>query len=1032
MRLRGLLVLLVASFLPGLLSAQGGGGAIRNLPGFSATSMPRGDSESSGTSLGFNVNFQGRIRGGVYINTNGSLTLDLPLENYSPDPLRRLSREILAGFLADIDTRSPNSGTITYGRDTVNGRPAFGANYINVGYADTKADKLNRFQILIIERGDTGANNFDVEYNYEAIAWESGDGQGRNGFGGISARAGFAGTSGNPGTFYEIPGSGISGSFLDGANGLTRRSFGSNVPGRFVFQFRDGRVAQEFTPTPTTVNFTYAIGQSTNVAQTVVVNSTLPGIRFDVATTLTTGGPWLTILNPTLVTPANLSLALNTAILTPGNYVGNITLTPDPDSGLAPQTVRVNLTVTGQVSITPNPENCTYRFTPGSVTITGAQTNVSVDVRTQPGCPWVATTPANWINFRVPNGTGDGQLLFTATQNGAAARSAVLTVARQAVTVIQAPFIPGAAFLSTCRISSFAGTGVPSFSQDNVTATSAAINAPQHIFVDRLNNLYIIDNGNLRVRRVGTDGVITTVAGNGFDGFTGDGGPATAAPMVPSAGAVDAAGNLYIADGKYHIIRRVGADGAITRVAGSLERGNLGAGVPGLAAQFDGITGMATDRSGNLYIADSNNNLVRRLDSQGILSLFAGNGQPGSLGDGDLAILARSSPRKVAVDPLGNVYIAEPESNRVRRVTPQGIIQPFAGSGTRGNGGDGGQALFASFNQPSDVAVDNQGNVYIADTGNHRIRRVNPLGILEPFAGRGNAGFNGDGGFANDALLNNPQSVTADSLGNVYIADTNNNRVRRVTCEFPDLGLGPRLTGIVNAANFQPVIAPNSFVTITGESLTTQTLTWDSAIGSDGRLPTELGGVRVRINGRPAYVYFVSPTQVNVLTPPETATGTLPVEVTTARGLNILPVEVRTAAPAFFSQVRAGRTYPVAVFANETTLVAEPGSIPGADTRAARPGDFLVLYATGLGLTSPEAPAGQVLTTTYPLANPNFRVTIGGVPAPVQFTGLVFAGVYQINIRVPAGLTASGDLPIVIDLGGNVTSPANAVLSVAR
>lgn len=1027
MRLRGLWLMALG---PVMLLGQGG--AIRNLPGFQTSALPRGDSESAATNLGFNINFQGRTRGGVYINTNGSLTFDLPLEQYTPDALRRQSREIVAAFFADIDTTNPNSGTISYGRDTVNGRPAFGANYLNVGYFEAKADKLNRFQIVVIERGDTGAGNFDVEFNYEAIAWESGDGQGRSGFGGAGARAGFAGPTGNPGTFYELPGSAVAGGFLDGAAGLIRRSFGSDVPGRFLFQFRGGRVAQELTATPSPVNFTYTIGQTGQIAQTLVVNSRLPGVRFTVATALTTGGPWLNILNPALVTPANLSLSLNVPVLTPGNYVGNVTLTPEADSGLEPVTVRVNLTVSGQVSISPVPENCTYRFTPGVVRITGAQTNVSIDVRTQTGCPWVATTPSNWITFRVPNGSGDGQLILTAAQNGGTARSAVLTVARQAVTIIQAPFIPGASFLTTCRISTFAGTGVPSFSQDNVTATSSAINAPQHIFTDRLNNLFVIDNGNLRVRRIGTDGVITTVAGNGFDGFTGDGGPAVNAPMVPLSGTVDAAGNLYIADGKYHTIRRVGPDGVITRIAGTLERGNIGAGVSALSAQFDGITGMATDRAGNIFIADSNNNYVRRLDAQGLINLFAGSGQPGSEGDNGLAILARlNGPRKVAVDALGNVYIAEPDNHRIRRVGPNGIIQTFAGTGIRGNGGDGQQALFATLNSPSDVSVDNQGNVYIADAGNHRIRRVNPLGIMEPVAGRGSAGFGGDGSFANDALLNNPQSVAADVQGNVYIADTNNNRIRRVACEFPDLGIGPRLTGIVNAANFQPVIAANSFVTITGEALTDRTLTWDGAIGADGQLPTELGGVRVRINGRPAYVYFASPTQVNVLTPPDTAVGTVPVEVTTARGSNILAVEQRAAAPAFFSQIRAGRTYPVALFANERVLVGEAGSIPGAESRAARPGDFIVLYATGLGATSPEAPAGQVLRTVYPLANNAFRVTVGGVPAPVQFAGLVFAGVYQVNIQIPAGAPA-GDVPVVIDLGGNVTSPANAVIPVSR
>jgi uncharacterized protein (TIGR03437 family) len=240
-----------------------------------------------------------------------------------------------------------------------------------------------------------------------------------------------------------------------------------------------------------------------------------------------------------------------------------------------------------------------------------------------------------------------------------------------------------------------------------------------------------------------------------------------------------------------------------------------------------------------------------------------------------------------------------------------------------------------------------------------------------------------------------------------------------------------KATGVVNAANFQPVIAPGSFVTIYGENLASAELSWDSAIRGGKWLPTTLGGVRVLVNGRECFVYFVSPTQVNVLTPPDTVAGPVPVEVQTFNGTTTTTVSMARFSPALFAYSAAGRLYPAALFANERVYVAAPGILPGAASRPAKPGDSIVLYANGLGTTNPPYPPGEGLTMAYPISDLSLvRVTVRGVPAAVQYAGMVYAGLFQVNIQVPDGI-GEGDLPVVLHIGGQSTQP-DAVLPFRR
>ena len=264
-------------------------------------------------------------------------------------------------------------------------------------------------------------------------------------------------------------------------------------------------------------------------------------------------------------------------------------------------------------------------------------------------------------------------------------------------------------------------------------------------------------------------------AGTGAGGYGGDNGPATEALLnSPRAMAVDKEGNVYVADANNDRIRRIDSQGVITTFAGTGEWGYSGDGGPATAARLGRPYGVTVDGAGNVFVADSGNHRIRRIDSQGVITTFAGTGEWGYSGDGGPATEAQlNSPTGVTVDGAGNVFVAEPESHRIRRIDSQGVITTFAGTGKRGYAGDGRAATTALLDFPQQVVADGEGNVYVADFGNHRIRRVDTQGMISTFAGTGTAGSGGDGGPATEAQLNSPTGVTVDGEGNVYVAGTN-------------------------------------------------------------------------------------------------------------------------------------------------------------------------------------------------------------------------------------------------------------------
>ena len=329
------------------------------------------------------------------------------------------------------------------------------------------------------------------------------------------------------------------------------------------------------------------------------------------------------------------------------------------------------------------------------------------------------------------------------------------------------------------EISTVAGSGSAGYCGDGGPASRACLNFPIGVAVDGNNNLLIADTFNNRIRQFKLPGIITTVAGNGTGGFCGDHAPASSGCLnVPEAVAVDDEGKLFIADTFNQRIREVSAGGTITTVAGNGTADFCGDNGPGTSACLNFPHGVAADDEGRIFIADTFNHRVRRI-AKDTITTVAGNGTMGFCGDNGPAISAcLQFPIAVAVDSDGNLFVTDLGNQRIRKIH-RGTITTVAGNGAMGFCGDGGPAVNACLNSPVGIAVDTSGSLFIADAGNQRIRQVDPGGAINTVAGNGTRGFCGDGGRATDACLNGPTGVALDN-NDLFIADQQNSRIRRV------------------------------------------------------------------------------------------------------------------------------------------------------------------------------------------------------------------------------------------------------------
>jgi sugar lactone lactonase YvrE len=334
-------------------------------------------------------------------------------------------------------------------------------------------------------------------------------------------------------------------------------------------------------------------------------------------------------------------------------------------------------------------------------------------------------------------------------------------------------------------IQTIAGTGEKGYAGDGGPARSALLNEPFMCAFDAQGNLYVAEAINHCVRRIDyRTGVISTVAGIGTPGYAGNGGPATRATLnQPYSLQIDSRGDIYIVDRLNAVIRKVEATtGRITTVAGTGEPGSSGDGGPGLRAQLREPNDCFLDGRGGLLIADIQDQRIRRLDLiTGIITTFAGNGDKARTGDGRTATAASIlGARAVCMDQRGNTYICEREGNGIRKVDASGLMSTIAGTGERGYSGDGGPARTATWGAPKAIRCDQHGHLLVVDTENHAIRRIDAMtGIVTTIAG-GHRGGEGDGGAAIAAGLDRPHGCDVDASGRIYIADSNNHRVRVV------------------------------------------------------------------------------------------------------------------------------------------------------------------------------------------------------------------------------------------------------------
>jgi len=589
-----------------------------------------------------------------------------------------------------------------------------------------------------------------------------------------------------------------------------------------------------------------------------------------------------------------------------------------------------------------------------------------------------------------------------------------------------------AAIASGQTINTFAGNGTAGYTGDGGPAKQAEIDRVVGLAIDQTGNIYLADQLNNVIRKVDTNGMITTFAGTGTAGFGGDGGQAAQALLSGPLGVcVAPSGAIYVNDYGNLRVREISTTGIITTVAGNGSEGNSGDGGLATAATFTIPIRCAVDSGGNLYIVDQAAFRVRKVDSGGIITAYAGTGAQGFSGDGGPATQATfNNPTWVTVDASGNLYVTDQFNFRIRVVNAaSGIITTVAGNGTNTFAGDGGQATSASLGYPGGTVLDSAGNLFIVDGSNNRIREVTG-GIINTIAGTGTAGFTGDGGPPLQAELNSPFPITLDNAGNLYVGDgvyngdTTDNRIREISGVAAPLG--PVITSVLSGASFLPGTVPNSWVAIFGTNLATANGFWNIV---NGVIPQNVDGVTVSIGGQPAYMEYVSSTQINVLAPD---IGAGPVQVTVTNSLGTSPAFSSTSAiygPAFFQWPN---NYAVATY-QDFSYAVKNGEFPSVTTVPAKPGDVLILWGTGFGPTTPAAPVGDLTPsngTTYLTSDP-VTVTVGGISATVYGTALApgYAGLYQVAIQVPA--VPNGDQPVVAKIGG-VSSPITTLLTVQQ
>jgi trimeric autotransporter adhesin len=568
-----------------------------------------------------------------------------------------------------------------------------------------------------------------------------------------------------------------------------------------------------------------------------------------------------------------------------------------------------------------------------------------------------------------------------------------------------------------------AGNGAAAYSGDGGLATAAALNGPEGVALDAAGTLYIADTFNHRVRAV-SNGVISTVAGNGSPFFAGDAGKATEASMIlPTDVAVDRLGAVYVADLGNSRIRKI-ANGIISTVAGNAGDTQPINGLPATGVRFSGPTGVAVDSTGAIYIAEGSIGSGSGLDggifkiwkvgTDGKLATVAGTGNRSFSGDTGPAALAQfDAPAGMAMDTRGNLYVADSRNNRIRKIATDGTVTTVAGNALPGFSGENGPATLAELNHPSGVAIDAAGNLYIADTGNNRVRLVYPTGIIGTLAGNGNTAFFGDGGVGYNAALNHPEGVAVDEDGTVYIADTGNHRIRRVVSGIIDTiedGLDAPSSVAVRSGQIAIADRGNGSVRLAGPVNASYAL-------ADARGVTIDSGLNVYATGsnRVIKIVFRQPAVTLVGTgqccyngdggPAGAALLNVPWGIVLDPSGNLYIAD--TGNDAIRMATISASTFFIRAIANSASNVA--GAIA--------PGEIVTIYGAGLGpqnlAVAPQFSPGSVLPTDIA----GTSVTFNGIAAP-----LLYASAGQVSAIVPYAVT--GQTATVVVKVSNVSTQA--------
>jgi uncharacterized protein (TIGR03437 family) len=599
------------------------------------------------------------------------------------------------------------------------------------------------------------------------------------------------------------------------------------------------------------------------------------------------------------------------------------------------------------------------------------------------------------------------------------------------------------------QITNYVGNGVAGSEGDTGLATSTELNYPAGLTLTSKGFLYIADQGNHRIRVVDTNNYIGTIIGTGVNGYSGDSGdPLDAELRYPSATLILDSGYILVADTLNHIIRSAKPGGQIFTWAGNSTAGfsgdykadgpdtDLNADVSGVAtsAQLYRPTDLARDSIGNIFIADSNNNRIRRVDHDDLILTIAGSSSTGYSGDEGRAIdAALSHPTGIVIDAKDNLYIADKENHRIRKVTLTNdpdttIISTIAGTGDAGFGGDGGLAVNAKLNYPCCVALDGQGNLLIGDTSNNRLRRLDlSTGVISTIAGNGKFGDTFDGSLATTAKLRFPTYMTVRSTDQaVFFSDSNNNRVKLLVPVTENVTYGPTLdaNGVSTEAAYGALAspAPGSWIELRGVNLATATRSWTAADFVNGQAPTVLEGTYVMIGGQPAYIGSVSPTLVRAQVPSTALTGKQTLTLTTPYGTTPnYTVTISATQPALqtpYAFYVGGKQYLAAQFSDGTYAMPK-GTVSGVTSRAAVPGEVLTIYGEGFGDVTPAVTPGTLVSSDNALVN-TVTVKFGDATAEVVYAGLARneVGKYMFRVVVPSS-SPSGTVQVRFFINGS-------------